>query len=413
MSTASASPPRSGGWWWREAALVAGVFAVTLLGGSFHSGDTLRSPPVAAIVLAAASALVVAARRPAPVAALIAATVCGMLAPPLGLLSTPVIVAGAIVCAYGVGLGTERRVAVVAACAVLLAAPAPLFEDPVSLSWEDATRLASVVAAPIVAAVLGRAARHRQRYVRLVEERAHRAEADREAEARRKVAEERLRIARELHDLVAHQITLANAQAAVAARLFDARGEQARASIDDVVSTTRQALDDLRAAVGFLRESDDDADAAHPAPGLSQVPALVASFARAGLEVHVAHEGTATGVSPAADLTAYRVVQEALTNVAKHSSAPRAHVHAAWGRAHLTLTVSDEGRARRPYGEHPPGYGIVGMRERVAAVGGELSARAQPGGGFAVVARLPLTPAGTASAPSPDSAADGGRPDDR
>jgi len=389
--------------WWRECALVAAVFVVCLAGGTLAGDGSLRAPSAAAYVLAGASSPTVLVRRRAPTVAMIAATICGMLAPLIGLLPTPLIVAPVIVCAYSLALRVARRraLAVTIPCAIVLVALALAVDSALPLSSEDVSRLSTVVAAPLVAALLGRAARQRRRYVTLVEERAQRAEDDREAESRRMVAEERLRIARELHDLVAHQITLANAQAAVASRLFETRPGESRDGIDDVVTTTRQALDELRAAVGFLREHDDGVDSAQPAPGLAQLPALIESFARAGLEITLEQLGDEVGLAPGLDLTAYRVIQEALTNVSKHSSAAAAHVRSSWTRTHLTITISDDGPASEPPAEHRPGYGMVGMRERVTAVAGELTIDRPPAGGFVVTARVPIprTPAITAPIP--------------
>nr|WP_269204665.1 sensor histidine kinase [Motilibacter deserti] len=239
-----------------------------------------------------------------------------------------------------------------------------------------------------------------------VEERARRAELGRDLEARRRVAEERVRIARELHDLVAHQITLANAQAMVAARVFDSRPEQSRRSLDDLVETTANALDDLRATVGLLRETGGPAEPAEPAPGLSRLPALLESFRRAGLEVSVHQEGAARPLPPGTDLTAYRIVQEALTNVAKHAGGGSARVRLAWSRDRVTVTVTDDGpgtgtlpplaaaKAAPAATDRPPGYGLIGMRERAAAVGGRLTAGRRPEGGFRVSTDLPLPPSG-------------------
>jgi signal transduction histidine kinase len=214
-----------------------------------------------------------------------------------------------------------------------------------------------------------------------------------------------VRIARELHDLVAHQITLANAQATVAAHLFDTRPEQTRKSLNELVETTGDALDDLRATVGLLRQSGDAPAPAEPAPGLSRLPTLLESFRRAGLEVSVHQEGTARPLPPGVDLTAYRIVQEALTNVTKHAGTGSARVHLVWNRDRVTITVADDGRdARTPptpstkpsastAPDRPPGYGLIGMRERAAAVGGDLSAGKRPEGGFLVSTQLPLPPA--------------------
>jgi signal transduction histidine kinase len=291
-----------------------------------------------------------------------------------------------------------------------------------------------VAASPLVAGVLGHSVRNRRAYLAAVEERARRAEESRDSEARRRVAEERVRIARELHDLVAHQITLANAQATVAAHLFDTRPAQTRQSLRELVGTTAAALDELRATVGLLRQSGDTAAPAEPAPGLSRLPALLESFRRAGLEVSVRQEGTARPLPPGVDLTAYRIVQEALTNVTKHAGTGNVRVRLAWSRDHMTITVADDGKGSRtaPVAptrsgaptapDRPPGYGLIGLRERATAVGGHLSAGRRPEGGFLVSAKLPLPPAegttlrvdvpsidGTLTPGAADDGEDGGR----
>lgn len=374
----------------REVAIAASVCGVCLLGGAFQPEGALAPPPALAYLLAAVSSVSMLIRLRAPVAAMVATTACGMLAAPLGLLPTPLLVAPALVSAHALGLrvGGRTAAAVLVPCAALLVVLSPFFEA--DISWEDASRLVTVAAAPLVAAVLGRSTRHRRAYLASVEERARRAEQDRDSEARRKVAEERVRIARELHDLVAHQMTLANAQAAVAARLLDTRPDRARASLAELVTTTRNALDELRSAVGLLRQPDDATDAAEPAPGLLQLPALLDSLSRAGLDVSIHQEGTPRSLPPAVDLTAYRTVQEALTNVTKHSTAAEAHLGFTWDRQRVTITIADGGLPRSVGGERRPGYGLIGMRERVEAVGGELDAGARPGGGFVVTAQLPL-----------------------
>ncbi|MBW8822193.1 MAG: sensor histidine kinase, partial [Streptomyces sp.] len=284
----------------------------------------------------------------------------------------------------------------------LLVASTPLFG---ALSWKDASRVGAVAAFPLVAGVLGHSVRNRRAYLAAMEERALRAEQSRDSEARRRVAEERVRIARELHDLVAHQITLANAQATVAAHLFDTRPEQTRKSLKELVETTSDALDELRATVGLLRQSGDAASPAEPAPGLSRLPTLLESFRHAGLEVSAHQEGTARPLPPGVDLTAYRIVQEALTNVTKHAGTRSARVRLVWNRDRVTITVADDGgsadrtasTAAGPsasaVGDRPPGYGLIGMRERATAVGGHLSAGRSPEGGFLVSAQLPLPPA--------------------
>jgi signal transduction histidine kinase len=389
--------------WWREGAIVAVAFVLCLLGGSLQVDDTLAPPLAPTYLLAALSSGILPARHRAPVATTMATTVCGMLVAPLGLLPTPLIVAPAVISAYSLAVRSERRVtvAVLLPSAALLVAFSAFFEA--DFSWEDTSRLVTVAASPLVAAVFGRSAQHRRAYLAVVEERARRAEESRENEARRRVAEERVRIARELHDLVAHQITLANAQATVAAHLFDMRPEQTRTSLDELVRTTRNALDELRATVGLLRQPDDTSAPTDPAPGLSQVPTLLEAFRRAGLEVSMHEDGTARPLPPAVDLTAYRIIQEALTNVTKHAAAGSAQVRLAWKRDHVTVSVTDDGSGSRTPLERPPGYGLIGMRERATAVGGTLTAGARPHGGFLVSAQLPL-PAAENTARSTDGA---------
>ncbi|MFJ2948478.1 sensor histidine kinase [Streptomyces sp. NPDC087226] len=375
----------------REAALTATAFALCLVGGVVRVDDTpLSSPPAAAYLIAVVSCAVLPLRHRAPLAVLAVTTVCGVLVVPVGLVLTPIVVAPAVITAYTLAVHTERRTASAAllASAGLLAAANLVFGTP---SWEQASRTGAVVAFPLVAGVLGRSARNRRAYLAAVEERARRAEKDRESEARRRVAEERVRIARELHDLVAHQITLANAQATVAAHFFDTRPEQARKSLHELVGTTGDALNELRATVGLLRQTGDTAEPAEPAPGLSRLPTLLASFRRAGLEVSVRQEGTVSPLPPGVDLTAYRIVQEALTNVTKHAGTGSARVSLSWERERVTITVTDDGAGTVP--APATGYGLIGMRERATAAGGHLFAGGRAEGGFLVSAELPVPPA--------------------
>ncbi|GCB46257.1 sensor histidine kinase [Streptomyces sp. NL15-2K] len=411
MTDKGGGSPRSRGTWWREAAITATAFALCLFGGVVQVDDEpLSAPPAAAYLIAVVSCAVLPVRHRTPLAAIAVTTVCGVLVAPSGLLLSPLIVAPAVITAYSLALRMERR----AASAVLLTSTALLVVSTLPFgtnSWEDASRLGLVAAFPLVAGVLGHSAQNRRAYLAAVEERAQRAEESRDSEARRRVAEERVRIARELHDLVAHQITLANAQATVAAHLFDSRPEQTRKSLKELVETTGDALDDLRATVGLLRQSGDTAAPAEPAPGLSRLPTLLESFRRAGLEVSVHQEGTARPLPPGVDLTAYRIVQEALTNVTKHAGTGSARVRLAWNRDRVTITVADDGRGARTAPtaakgrgastgpsasttvDRPPGYGLIGMRERATAVGGHLSAGRRPEGGFLVSTELPLPPA--------------------
>ncbi|MCE0538775.1 sensor histidine kinase [Kineosporia rhizophila] len=375
--------------WWPETAVTGVAGALCLLGGAARADGTVSAPPLTAYVIAAVSACVLPARHRRPATVMVLLLGCGVLVTPLGLLLSPLTVAPAVVAAFSYALTApdERRTLGLTALAVaiVVGTSAPWLT---ALSSQDISRLAAVAAFPLVAAVLGHSVQNRRAYLAAVEERARRAEQTREDEARRRVAEERMRIARELHDLVAHQITLANAQATVAAHVFDTRPEQTRASLADLVRTTRHALDDLRATVGLLRQSGDVEASPEPAPGLTRIPALLESFRLAGLEVVLQQEGVPRALPPATDLTAYRIVQESLTNVTKHAGTATARVHLVWGPDDLRVEIVDAGGPARS--ERPPGYGLIGMRERATAIGGRFWSGRSAAGGWSVVAHLPV-----------------------
>ena len=225
-------------------------------------------------------------------------------------------------------------------------------------------------------------------------ERAAEAERAQEEQARRRAGEERMRMARELHDVLAHNISLINVQAGVALHLMDEQPEQARTALTAIKGASKEALGELRSVLGVLR-GVDEGEPRDPAPGLARVGALVAGAEAAGLVVRTVTEGEPRPLAAGLDLAAYRIVQEALTNVARHAGARTATVRLAYGETDLVVEVVDDGRGlgagatTRPDGT---GSGIAGMRERVAALGGELEAGPRPGGGFRVRARLPLAP---------------------
>jgi signal transduction histidine kinase len=234
----------------------------------------------------------------------------------------------------------------------------------------------------------------------------------REDDARRRVTEERLRIARELHDVVAHNISLVNLQASVALHLIDEQPEQARTALATIKDASKEALVELRSILGVLRQADeDDAGAPRaPAPGLARLDDLVAQASSAGVDVRVVTSGSPRPLPAGLDLAAFRVVQEGLTNVARHAAPTAAEVRLAYGDD-LVVEVVDEGR--RPGVPAPAagpgglgsGHGLIGMRERAEAVGGTLEAGPRPGGGWRVRVRLPL-PGPAPSAPGAPDAAD-------
>ncbi|MFD0142363.1 MULTISPECIES: sensor histidine kinase [unclassified Streptomyces] len=244
-----------------------------------------------------------------------------------------------------------------------------------------------------MAAAAGDAVRSRRAFVDAIRERAERAERTRDEEARRRVAEERLRIARDLHDVVAHHIALVNVQAGVAAHVMDRRPDQAKEALAHVRNASRSALNELRATVGLLRQSGDPEAPTEPAPGLTVLDELLATFRHAGLPVELARASDDAALPAAVDLAAYRIIQEALTNVQKHAG-PDAKAEVSVVRVGRTveITVLDNGVPQQSAtGDGTGGHGLIGMRERVGALGGTLTAAPRYGGGFRVQAILPVT----------------------
>ncbi|WP_432136181.1 sensor histidine kinase [Streptomyces sp. bgisy154] len=229
----------------------------------------------------------------------------------------------------------------------------------------------------VIAALSELARTRREQWAR---ERAERAQA-----ARRRADEERLRIARELHDVLAHSLSVINVQAGVGLALLDSDPEQARTALTTIRSASKEALGDVRQVLGTLRTPGDAPRA--PAPGLDRLPELVEQAARAGLTVEV--EGAAPRLPAGADLAAFRIVQEALTNVVRHSGSRRARVSVDRAGRQVRLKIDDDGPATGA-DAGGSGHGLAGMRERAAALGGTIEAGPRPDGGFRVLAVLPL-----------------------
>jgi len=233
------------------------------------------------------------------------------------------------------------------------------------------------------------------------------AERSRAEEARRRAGEERMRIARELHDVLAHNISLINVQAGVALHLMDEQPGQSRGALQAIKQASNDALGELRSVLDVLRQGDE-AEPRAPASGLAHLDSLVAGAGATGLEVRTTVEGTPRPLPAGTDLAAFRIVQESLTNVTRHAGPATATILLRYGPDELTVQVDDDGRgpaadddndsgvepaAGRRSGDSGPrvrGSGIRGMRERVAALGGELATGPRPGGGFRVRASLPL-----------------------
>jgi signal transduction histidine kinase len=237
-----------------------------------------------------------------------------------------------------------------------------------------------------VAWFVGRAIRRRQLLLQMLADRTEELEREREYRARAAVADERARIARELHDVVAHSVSVMVVQAQAGPRLGDQ--EQARTAFRSIEASGREALVELRRLLGILRTADEQL-AIGPQPGLASLGALVEQVREAGLGVELRIEGEQVPLPPGIDLSAYRIVQEALTNTLKHAGPAEAEIVVRYDASALELDVVDNGRGARA-SVNGSGHGLVGMHERTALYGGRLEAGPREGGGYAVRARLPL-----------------------
>ncbi|MEU0847559.1 MULTISPECIES: sensor histidine kinase [Streptomyces] len=377
-----------------DAALAAAVLAC-MVAGSFadpHGPDGVtwgvRTPDPFSLLLMVLGAAALVLRRRAPLAVLVFTGCLSIVECVTGDPRAPVVMS-AVVALYTVAATTDRsttwRVGLltmtVLTGAAMLAGPLP---------WYAQDNLA-VFAWTGIGATAGDAVRSRRAFVRAIRERAEKAERTREEEARRRVAEERLRIARDLHDVVAHHIALVNVQAGVAAHVMDKRPDQAKEALAHVREASRSALNELRATVGLLRQSDDPKAPTEPAPGLDRLDELVATFHHAGLHIEVARADQGTTLPTAVDLAAYRIIQEALTNVQKHAG-PRAKAEVSIVRVgpNIEVTVLDDGAGGADAPADGGGHGLLGMRERVTAVRGTLTTGPRYGGGFRVHAILPV-----------------------
>ncbi|WP_436842971.1 sensor histidine kinase [Streptomyces collinus] len=366
--------------------MVAGSFVVP----RGPNGVTLgvRSPAPFGLFLMTVGAAALVFRRRAPKTVLAVTGAVSVIESVTGDPRAPVAMS-AVIALYTVASTTDRpttwRVGLltmtVLTAAAMLAGPLPWYaqENLGVLAWTG------------IGATAGDAVRSRRAVVRAMRERAERAERTREEEARRRVAEERLRIARDLHDVVAHHIALVNVQAGVAAHVMDRRPDQAKEALAHVREASRSALNELRATVGLLRQSGDPEAPTEPAPGLSRLEDLAGTFRSAGLPVEVARADHGTALPAAVDLAAYRIVQEALTNVRKHAGTDaKAEVSVVRVGPHIEVTVLDDGTGAGGEPGAGGGHGLLGMRERVTALGGTLTTGPRYGGGFRVHAILPV-----------------------
>jgi signal transduction histidine kinase len=287
--------------------------------------------------------------------------------------------------------GHVRTVAVVMAGLELWALGWRMLAEDESLVSAVGTQTLFEVSLVAAVLLLAEALRSRRRLADEVHERLRRTDVEREREAQRRVEQERLRIAHEMHDVLAHTIAVIGVQADVAAEALADSPEETRTALRTIREKSREAMSEIRATVGILREPRESAPTS-PAPGLSQLDELVGVAAGSDVQVEVSVSGAERPLPRVVDLTAYRIVQEALTNVLRHAGATLAQVGIRYEPDALVVQVDDDGAGTgNGSSTAPDGYGLTGMRERAAAVGGRLEAGPAPGldGGFRVRAWLP------------------------
>jgi signal transduction histidine kinase len=376
----------------RSSALYALPVVVLVVLGQIEVWSTTLDlhprPLAAAVLLAMTGALVWRRRHPLATAAVVFG---GLLAVSLGwdLMDNFVSPFGALLVAiYSIGAYSSFRTAVGVYGALTAFILSGWFLDNKPIG--DLLWVASIVTGVWAA---GRGVALRQQRVTALADHAVALEHERDAKARAAVAEERVRIARELHDVVAHGISVIVLQARGGRKVLDPRESEAREAFEEIETTAQQALTEMRRLLGMLRRQDEEL-ALGPQPSLTNLDTLAASVRDAGLPVEVVVKGSLERVPPAIDLSAYRLVQEGLTNALKHAGPAHARVFVSCSGKEVEVEVTDDGRGVNGNGMSTGGHGLTGMRERVAMLGGQIEIGPRTAGGFALRARLPLDGAG-------------------
>lgn len=374
--------------------MLAAVLGIAELTGEDIPGS--RDPDLLAVVLILASASPLIFRRKAPFTSFAVALSLMMVVYVLEYdtyLSSVGLPAVYSLAAHG---DPRRRpwIAIIVGIGSLFAvASATLLDQPDGYNYSNAV---SMLLFTIVAGISGAVVRNRHEIFLDAEARADHAEADRTAAAERAVTTERLRIAREMHDVVAHGMSVISVQAAAAQETFETQPERTLGLLQNIEATSRESLTEMRRMLGVLRQDtngDQDSGRRTPQPSLGDLDRIVAACVDAGTPTKLAVSGTPVRLSTGLDLTAFRIVQEALTNVLKHGGgAASARVEINYTPDFLELTIADTGRGSVSKTK-TSGNGLVGMRERVDVYGGQLSAGPRRGGGYEVKASLPLNPA--------------------
>jgi signal transduction histidine kinase len=376
--------------WLFDSGLALAAAGVSTLMFTDFMNNAQPTPPRGMLALGYALALLhtlpLAARRRFPGTVLALCVASGLAVATLGvpeLLGIAILVAVYSVAAYG-----ARWVSLASLAAAELGSAAVQLTQG-SFQWPTPITNALVIAA---AWLLGHFVGVRRAYTARLEQTAE-LERARAEQARQAVAEERLRLARELHDVVAHSISVIAVQSGVGAHVAKTQPEEAAKALAAIEATSRAALTELRRLLGVLRQEDEPQGDLAPVPGLADLDGLLAEVAKAGLAVRLQVEGRPAQLPAGVDLSAYRIVQEALTNVVKHAGPARAQVTIRYRDHEVMVEVTDDGRgaaAPTSNGRARFGHGLIGMRERVAVFGGDLEVGPRPGGGFRVAARLPL-----------------------
>jgi len=300
---------------------------------------------------------------------------------------------------YSVATQYERRDSIIALCGTCVAILVSILIADL-IHGSSANQAFNSVLAGGAAWFVGDSVRARRAYVAGLTQQAEERQRLETERAQQSIGEERLRIARELHDIVAHSLSVIAIQSGVGRHVLDMQPEEARKALAAVETTSRSALDELRRVLGVLRSDDPDGPSLVPAPGIGDLGQLLDQCRATGLEVTYRVHGPVVPVSPSMDLSVYRIVQEALTNVSKHAGTAQAAVDITFAEDAVVVSVLDEGALHRNGAVLPTDtsvetgahHGIIGMRERTAMFGGTLTAEPRREGGFEVQARLPLDP---------------------
>jgi signal transduction histidine kinase len=395
--------------WWRSPVrdvVLVGVLTVILVYGTYGEGYPKQQAdlgqfhghpvphPTAALALVAVACLALAWRRRYPVTVLAVSVAAVTIYTLLGYVNGAALLAP-VIALYAVAtqLSAWRAIALgLVTVGVLMAATAA--RNPFGQISGGGYYLIPGMGAAVVFG--GIALANRRAYVASIQDRA-------EQDARRQVDEERLRIARELHDVVAHTMATINVQAGVAAHVLPTKPEAAADALAAIKTASKEGLRELRAILNVLRQADD-ADPVQPAPGLAQLDALVEGARRAGLPVTLTVTGPPFPLPTAVDLAAYRIIQESLTNVIRHAGPAEAAVSLSYRPDELEIDVTDTGHGPKAStgpgaAGSPAGHGQAGMRERAASVGGTVQTGPRPGGGYEVTALLPIHRRLTGAAP--------------